>query len=122
MQFIYINNYSRLGKIGISSKTIESIASKAVSEIPGAAVYYMVKKNDKSKKKNPLDFLLPDPVKVSLSPTTGKAPIKLDVAIKAGVNVGEICLALQKKIADASSLSCDTLPYEVKVRVAKILA
>ena len=48
MQFIYINNYSRLGKIGISSKTIESIASKAVSEIPGAAVYDMGKKNDKS--------------------------------------------------------------------------
>ena len=39
MPYIYINNYSQKGKLGISLATIDTIASKAVAEIPGASVY-----------------------------------------------------------------------------------
>ena len=132
MPYIYINNYSQKGKLGISLATIDTIASKAVAEIPGASVYSAAveakkdtnSKNSKSKDRkthfiSPL-FSVPSGAKTSLS-KTGKAIIKLDEALAPGLNVSEICLKIQKQVADALRLNCDTLPYEVMVHVAKIM-
>ncbi len=117
MAILAIHNYSRLGKMGINTEALRSIASKAVSEIPGASVYG---EKEKGKKKRNNVFTLNEGVRVTLNPE-GKAIIFLNVSIPSGNNVSDICLLIQQKVAEAVSLSCDTIPMEVKVRVAKIV-
>ena len=117
MAILAIHNYSRLGKMGINTEALRSIASKAVSEIPGASVYG---EKEKGKKKRSSAFTLNEGVRVTLN-SEGKAIISLNVSIPSGNNVSDICLLIQQKVAEAVSLSCDTIPMEVKVRVAKIV-
>ncbi len=119
MAILAINNYSRLGKMGINTEALRSIAYKAVSEIPGAGIYDSESSSKRKKRKNNA-FTLNEGVRVSLN-QDGKAIISLNVSIPAGNNVSDICLLIQQKVAEAVSLSCDTIPMEVKVRVAKIV-
>lgn len=106
--YVLINNYSRLGRLGISRNAIASVASYAVETFAGVAV---------SKKK--ALFSIERGVKVSLT-REGKAIVKIDIDVSVDAPVQTLATAIQKEVASAIALSCDTVPLEVQVRVAKI--
>ena len=125
MDFIPINNYNRLGQMGISRLAIRTIALKAVYRVPGAAVY--VNPPSKVKAKAFIDgvisdlFSLPNGVNVTLS-KDGIAKIHIDVEFKEGTNASELAKSIQKEVGESLAMMCEAIPYEVGIRIARIVA
>lgn len=107
--YAVVNNYSGLGKMGISVNAIATIASKALGNVQGAVLT----------KKEKRFFSLDKPVKVSMN-SEGKAKVEMDVSLAEGAPVGDLCLKIQKEVAGAIAMMCDTVPLTVKVRVSKV--
>ncbi len=110
--YILINNYSNLGKTGISRRAVVSIAEKAVGEVEGAAIARKERKGV-----NALGDL--GGAKLALT-KDGLLQIKLNVVIEDPDRLGAICEAIQKQVASAISMSCDTLPCEVSIKIVKV--
>ena len=109
--YLPINNYSKLGEMGISRYAVRAIANRCV-EKAGASLHMG---------KNKGAFKVEEGgAKVSLS-KDGVATISLDVSVKAGNPVTDICTRIQQEISETMALMLDTLPIEVKVRVVKVI-
>ena len=79
--YVIIDNYSRLGKKGISRRTLKTIVAKAVGNVAGASVAY--KKNAK----DPMSvFQIAEPITVFLR-KDGLVDVQLSVNLDAGVKV-----------------------------------
>ena len=107
--YILINNYARIGTMGISRQAIGSIASTAVNSVRGAHV---------SSRK--AAFTVDSGVKVTFD-KDGKAIVRIDVIIapNSSVPVTKVCRQIQEEVASAISLMCDTVPYDVKINVKR---
>lgn len=108
--YITVDNYSGLGSMGISRNAIASIASQAVDSVAGASL---------SQNKRSNLFSMSRPVKVSIS-KDGRAEISVEVSLKEGVKVKDICLKIQQEIVSQITMMCETIPVEVKVKVAQV--
>ncbi len=106
--YVMINNYGRLGTMGISINAIASIATKAVNSFRGVSI--------KSKKAL---FSVDKGVKITLG-KDGRAIVSIDVILPSDSPVKTTCLNIQKEVASAISLMCDTVPYDVKIKVVKV--
>lgn len=108
--YVSIQNYSHPGFIAISRASIISIVSKTVSSFKGTSL---------NKAKSKKGFSLYRPVEVNLT-KEGKASVIVSVEVAQGNKVSELCLALQKEIASNLSMMIDSVPYEIKIKVAKV--
>lgn len=108
--YVTINNYSKSGTLGISRHAIASIAQKAVEAFQGVQV---------SKQKTL--FSVDRGVKAVLAKDGKAVVIKIDIDVSGDAPVQTLCLSIQKEVAQAITLSCDTVPCDVQVRVAKII-
>lgn len=106
--YVAINNYSSLGKMGISRRALEGLANRAVASVAAAKV-----------SKKAASFQAEQGARVTLS-RSGKVTIHVDVSITRGTAVDKVCLELQKAIAGEIELSCDTVPYDIRIRVVKV--
>lgn len=109
--FYFLNNYSPYGSVGISHRAFITIAEIATNHVVGAAVI--------SKKKNIL-FQMTNPVKVYFR-KDGKVDIQLDVSIKKGASVKDVCLNIQNSVADSIMMMCETVPFNVHIKVSSII-
>ena len=118
--YISINNYSGRGYLGISRDAIAAIARSALKEFPGAEIY-LAKAPKHSGKKTNIDALLAtkEGVKVVFT-KEGKAVIKMDVSLPRGVSVPAAATKIQETVAMAVKIMCDTVPFDVQVRVMRI--
>ena len=121
MDYIGINNYNRLGEMGISRDAIRSIAIYAVNNVEGAKVYFPALKRVQKKKKIavPNLFTLPSGVKVTIS-RDGKAFIRMEVVVNIGSNAADVAKAIQKEVADAIMMMCESLNYEISIKIARV--
>ncbi|MBQ4254678.1 MAG: Asp23/Gls24 family envelope stress response protein [Bacilli bacterium] len=106
--YLPINNYSKLGEMGISRQAVLSITDYSVRRA-GANL---------AKKQN--SFQVVNPAKVSLS-KNGVAVISVDVTAPKDQPIADICSRIQKEISDTMTLMLDTLPIEVKIRVVNVI-
>ena len=106
--YVIINNYGRLGKIGISTNAICSIATMAVNSFRGVCL-----KREKG------FFSVDKGVKVTLG-KDGRAIVSIDVILSSDTPVTSTCLNIQKEVASAITMMCDTVPYDVKIKVVQI--
>ena len=119
--YLPINNYSGLGAIGISRRAISSVADIAIREISGVQ---LARKRRKKTPKIPADtavgtlFALPSPVKTVFT-KEGKISIRLDVILSKGALAAEVCEKIQESIATSMMLLCDTVPFEIRVKVVR---
>ena len=111
MAYLEINNYSQVGKMGISTDAITTIASKAIQDING--VELSQGKGKKTRLSNL--FQLSGGVKTTI--VQGKAIIRMEVILQEGTPVKTICLAIQKKVAEAIHLACETVSCEISLKV-----
>ena len=109
--FITINNYSGLGTIGFSRAAIAAIAAASLKEVDGASVFGRSARRD---------YFLNPGVKVIFT-KEGKATIKMDVNLSRGVSVPEACERIQQTVATAVTLMCDMVPFDVQVKVMRIV-
>ena len=121
MDYIGITNYNRLGEMGISRNAIRSIAIYAVNNVKGAKVYFpTLKRLERKKKETEINlFTLPSGVKVALS-KDGRAFIKIDVIVNFGSNAAEIAKNIQKEVAEAVAMMCESLSYEVSIKIVRV--
>ena len=110
--YLTINNYSGLGDIGISRTAIAAIASAALKEVGGASVFGRHPRGD---------YSIPSGVKVVFG-KNGRAAIHMDVTLSRGVpNVPAACEKIQETVATAVTMMCDMVPFDVQVKVMRIV-
>ena len=111
--YMTINNYSGVGVIGISRNAIAAIASASLKEVAGASVF--------GRHPRRAGYSIPDGVRVIIG-KDGRASIHMDVTLSRGVeNVPKTCEKIQETIATAVSLMCDMVPFDVQVKVMRIV-
>lgn len=109
--YITINNYSGLGTIGFSRQAIAAIAQASLKEVDGASIFG---------RKGRGDYSINSGVRVVFT-KEGKAAIKMDVNLSHGVNVHAACERIQQTVATAVTLMCDMVPFDVQVKVMRIV-
>lgn len=107
--YYYLNNYRNAGKIAISRRSFEGIATIAANSVEGAKV-----------KRRAASFSLAEPVRVSFK-KGGKVLISLQVSVKKAENVREVCLQIQEKVATAVSMMSEAVPFGVEVKVVSVI-
>ncbi len=111
--YMTINNYSGLGTIGISRTAIAAIASGALKEVGGASIF--------GRHPRRAGYSIPDGVKVIIG-KNGRAAIHMDITLSRGVeNVPKACEKIQETVATAVTLMCDMVPFDVQVKVMRIV-
>ena len=112
-EFVFIQDYSKAGKLGISRKVFEKICSVVTNKISGVST------TDEKKKKNnnPL-FTFDKPVHCDI--INNKVVIQIQVIVRQGVNVDEICTLIQQEVADALTSMVETVPFSIKIKVVGI--
>lgn len=112
--YVIIDNYSRLGKKGISRRTLKTIVAKAVGNVAGASVAY--KKNAK----DPMSvFQIAEPITVFLR-KDGLVDVQLSVNLDAGVKVVDLCEKIQSEVANSFRAMVETVPVSVNIKVLRI--
>jgi len=113
--YVSIDNYSRLGKMGISRRTLKTIIAKAVGNVAGASVAY--------KKKDPNSgfsaFQLAEPINVALR-KDGLVDIQIAVNLVSGVKVVDLCEKIQEEVVSSFKAMVETVPVSVNIKVLRI--
>jgi uncharacterized alkaline shock family protein YloU len=109
VDYVYLDNYTNSGKMGINRHVFEVIAENAVNKVKGASV---------SNKKQGF-FQLYSPITCSVT-SDGQINIKIGVKLKHGTNVNEICLKIQEEVANALMATCETVPFNITIKVDSI--
>lgn len=108
--YVYIENYSKNGKMGISHVVFDQIASISAQRVKGVSI----RKNSKVEKA----FKLNRPIECQIK--NGIVNVNIDVVIAHGSNVSEICLLIQEEVSNALSSLTELVPININVRVKGI--
>jgi uncharacterized alkaline shock family protein YloU len=109
-EYVYIENYSKNGKMGISHVVFDQIASISAQRVKGVSI----RKNSKVEKA----FKLNRPIECQIK--NGVVNVNIDVIISHGHNVNEICLLIQEEVSSALSSLTELVPININVRVKGI--
>lgn len=108
--YVFIENYTGLGNIGISRNVLITIAAKATNRVKGASV-----SDAKSRV-----FNLYHPIQCVIH-RDGTADLKIAVSLKKGINVNQVCLNIQKEVADAIEEMVEAVKVNIIIKVASII-
>lgn len=110
--YLSVNNYSHDGNLFISNNAIVNIAIFALKKMD-------VVQLNKRKSHRTSTFNIND--KINCYIRDGKAVINVNVDILKGHNVNDVCLNIQKNIADDLEAMIEQIPFSIKVRVDHII-
>ena len=108
--YYYLNNYRGAGKIAISRKSFESIATIAANSVEGAKVRSKGKKS----------FSLTEPVRAAFR-RDGKVELSRQVSVSKAANVRDTCLLIQERVATAVSMMSEAVPFAIELKVVSVL-
>lgn len=109
--YIYIDNMTGKGKIGISYLAFESLVQDAINQVPG------ITRSAKQLKKNQY-FRLNRPIKISIK----NEVVHVWVAIDIDENSDEkkIVALLENEIHSAFESMTEQVPFDIEIKVEKI--
>lgn len=107
-EYVFIQNYTRNGIMGISHNVFDQIAEIATNQVQGASV--------SSRKKG--SFSLHKPITCSIR--NGLVDVKIFVRIAARINVKDVCVNIQENVASALSMMTELIPFKIVVEVAAV--
>ena len=110
-EYVYIQDYSKRGKLGISRKCFEEIIAITTNRING------VKTADEANSK--VAFFFHKPISVEI--VNNQVQINVQVNIKQGNNIEKICTDIQEQIADDITAMAELVPFSIKVKVVSII-
>ena len=110
-EYVYIQDYSKKGKLGISKTCFEQIISLSTNKIQG------VQTADNQNIKFVFSFHKP----ISCEIVNGKVQINVQVKIKQGNNIEKICTNIQEQIAEDITTMVELVPFSIKVKVVSII-
>lgn len=106
--YVYINNFTRNGAMGISYVVFYQIAETATNVVTGASV---------SKAKGSL-FNLHRPISCQIR--NGLVNVDIAVSISKQTNINEVCLKIQEEVASALSSMTELVPFNINIKVANV--
>lgn len=109
--YIYINNLSGKGKIGISYLAFESLVVDAINQIPG------ITRSAKQLKKNQY-FRLNRPVQVTIKNEVVHVWVAIDIDEK--TDQEKIIALLEQEIHSAFDSMTEQVPYDIEIKVEKV--
>lgn len=107
-EYIYIQNYTKKGKLAISTSVFDQIITLVIEKIKGVKI----------KKNQDFLFLLHRPIHCEIK--EGKVNADIDVIVSQESNVNSVCLKIQEEIAYAISSMTECIPFLVNVKVVGI--
>ena len=110
-EYVYIQDYSKWGKLGISKKCFEEIISISTNKILG------VETANPQSNKFVFSFYKP----ISCDIVNGKVQINVQVKIKQGNNIEKICTSIQEQIAEDITAMSELVPFSIKIKVVAII-
>lgn len=110
--YIYINDYSKKGKIALSLSIFKSLVDDALNNIEG------ISRSKKINKKGQ-EALLPYPFSVSIHKGIVHILIKID--IYKGNNIQNVTTRIQNEISKVFVDSVEQIPFNVQVKVESII-
>lgn len=116
--FYYLTNYQQRGKMGISRKAFETIATIASNNLQSVKVKGY-SKEDKIARLNTIFSFPARPCQASFK-KNGRVYLRMDVEIGTGVrDITNICTRLQEEVATNVNMMCETVPVEVEIHLTK---
>lgn len=116
--FYYLTNYQQRGKMGISRKAFETIATIASNNLQSVKVKGY-SKEDKIARLNTIFSFPARPCQASFK-KNGRVDLRVDVEIGTGVrDITNICTRLQEEVATNVNMMCETVPVEVEIHLTK---
>lgn len=109
--YIYINNLSGKGKIGISYLAFETLVNDAIKQVPGITT------SSKQLKKNQF-FKLNRPVQVSIKNDVVHVWVAIDIDENSDEN--KIVSLLENEIHIAFDSMTEQVPYDIEIKVEKV--
>ena len=110
--YIYIDNYAKKGKIGISLNLFDALVTNALSNVKGIALSNAhMKKNQKIR--------LNRPVQTTIKHDIVHVWVAIDV-IK-GTNIQDVTREIQDEITNAFLIATEQIPFDVQVKVISII-
>lgn len=111
-EYIYINDFSKRGKIAISYHVFDSLVNEALSRVSG------ITKSSKMLKKDQR-FRLNRPILTTIH--RGIVHVLVTVDVAKGNNLQKITSNIQQEVNNTLLLATETVPFNVQVRVEKIV-
>lgn len=111
-QFIYIDNYSKTGKMAISLRVFEEIIENALLNIPDVSL------SSKNMKKKHI-IRLHKPVETTIK--RGIVHTWVSVDVKKTMSPQEACALIQDEIVRTFLAVTDQVPFDVQVKVESLL-
>lgn len=107
-QYVYIENYNKLGTMALSKDVFEQIVHIVTDNIM----------NQSSSKNNKKRISLNSPARVQIR--NGQVLVNVDVTISNGENVAQMCKILQEEIANALTAQTEMIPFRIDIKVSNI--
>ena len=111
-EFIYIDNYQKTGKMGISVNVFEQIVINTLAKLPN------ISRSEKQMKKNQ-NIRLNRPVQISIK--KGIVHIWVCVDVKKEISPIEATTLLIEEITHSIQAVTDQVPFDIQVKVESLI-
>lgn len=109
--YVFIQNYSRLGLVGISNYAFKQIAEYATRDIEGV----LLEKGDNTGG----SWELSQPIAVRIK-DNHQVDINVSINLIGKLNVAKTCLKIQESVANYLMLMSELIPVRINIRVVSI--
>ena len=110
--YIYIDNHAKKGKIAIALTVFDSLATTALSNVPGISLSSAHMKKDQKIRLN-------RPVQTSIR--HGIVHVWVAVDVVKGTNLQVVTRDIQEEIANSFLVATEQVPFDVQVKVISII-
>ena len=110
--YIYIDNFSKKGKIFISLNIFDSLVANALSNVPGISMSSAhMKKNQKIRLNRPVQTTIKH----------GIVHVWVAVDVTKGTNLQDVTKNIQDEITNSFLMATEQIPFDVQVKVISII-
>lgn len=109
--YVFIQNYSKKGKIGISLGVFDALVMDSLAKVKGIDVSLQESKKNKKIK-------LHKPITTSLLRGILHVSVLIDVA--KGENIQNVCNAIQEEITNTLLACTEQIPFDVQIKVMSL--
>ena len=110
--YIYIENYSKKGKIAISQSVFDSLVMNALNNVSGISLSSAhMKKNQKIRLNRPVQTTI----------RHGIVHVCVAVDVVKGTNLQDVTKDIQDEITNTFLIATEQVPFDVQVKVISII-
>ena len=110
--YVYIDNYAKKGKIGISLSVFDALVTDALSRVPNVSMSSAHMKRNQNVRLN-------RPVQTKIARDIVHVWVAIDVV--KGTNLQDVTRTIQEEITNSFLVATEQVPFDVQVKVVSII-